>query len=253
MRTIRFTLAVLLAVSACDLSHAQTPTPLHAYELNNSLADTYGGPALTNNGASLGATGLTFGVNQGPSLANWLGGSATSGNYSIEMYFNISDTTGYRKLIDFQGLASDTGLYNLDTVLNFYPFVTSPTSTILNDVFVHLVLTRDGGSSDVVGYINGNAALGIAFNDAGNDAVFGAANNVIHFFQDDTVTTGNEASSGFVDFIRVYDRAISSTEAAALFAAVPEPTTYLTVGSALMGVGMIVARRRRTRRRQTAK
>src|SRR5437868_2633399 len=105
------TTAVWLAFVAS--APAQTPTPLHAYELNGSLADTYGGPALVNNGAALGATGLTFGVDQGPSLSSWLGGSATNGNYSIEMFFRLTNASGgYRKLIDFKGLTVDAGLYD---------------------------------------------------------------------------------------------------------------------------------------------
>jgi hypothetical protein len=38
------------------------------FQLNGTLADSLGGPDITNNGGTLGATGITFGVNQGSSL-----------------------------------------------------------------------------------------------------------------------------------------------------------------------------------------
>jgi hypothetical protein len=115
----RVSLAIMAFFACCGVSWAQLPSPLHDYELNNSLADSLGGPSLVNNGATLGATGLTFAANQGPSLSSWLGGSATSGNYSIEMYFSLDTTISFRKLIDYSNRVSDFGLYNINTLFSY--------------------------------------------------------------------------------------------------------------------------------------
>jgi len=248
---------IVLATMACFVCYsvgwAQLPSALHDYELNNSLADSLGGPSLVNNGATLGATGLTFAPNQGPSLSNWLGGSATSGNYSIEMYFSLTDTNGYRKLIDYQNRTADAGLYNLNTSLDFYPAASGSSGAIPANTMTHLVFTRDGGSNQVVGYINGSTALGMSFTDSSNLAVFSAANNIMQFFQDDAVTSFNEASGGFVDFIRIYDHSLTAQDAQNLFgaiSAVPEPSTMIMLAVGAAGAGMVTYKKLGWKRRQ---
>lgn len=227
---------------------AQAPTPVHAYELNSTLSDTFGGPDIVNNGGALGATGITFGGNQGPSLSSWVTGTATSTNYSIEMRFQIADIGGYRKLMDFQNRTFDQGIYNRDGNLTFYNYGVSGSGAFSADTSVHLILARDGATNQFTGYVNG--APSITVNDSSNFGVFGAANNIMNFFQDDSVTSFGEASAGFVDYIRIYDHAVSATEAAALFA-VPEPSTMIFGASALLIAGSFgyrkIAKKRRRR------
>ncbi len=255
----RFSFAIMACFACCCVSWAQTPTPLHAYELNNSLADTLGGPSLVNNGATLGVAGLTFAPNQGPSLSSWLGGSATSGNYSIEMYFRLDTTGGFRKLIDYSNRVSDAGLYNINTALQLFSLPAGPSGAFADGVMTHLVFTRDGASNQVVGYINGVTTFGISQTDSSNFAVFAAANNIINFFQDDSVTNFGEASGGFVDFIRIYDHPVTAQDAQNLFgaiSAVPEPATVIMMVAGVAGAGMVtyrkISRKRRLRRNKAA-
>ena len=84
-------------------------TVTHIYDLNGSLADGLGGPALVSQGGTLNPTNYSFGPNQGLALNN---GFVNPADYSIEMIFNISATNLWRKLIDFKDLALDSGLYN---------------------------------------------------------------------------------------------------------------------------------------------
>lgn len=76
----------LLALAAAP-TMAQTG---HVYNLNGSYADANGGPSLTGDGGTLGATGYTFGPNQGLSLRNATNGSV----YHIDLLFQLTDVSG---------------------------------------------------------------------------------------------------------------------------------------------------------------
>ena len=217
----------------------------HDYELNGSLSDALGGPSLVSFGGTLGGTGYTFGANQGLSLSN---GFANAGNYSIEMGFSFDTTGGFRKILDFKNRTSDNGLYNLTHNLNFFPITTGVGGQITDTTFVTVILTRDSGSTVAVGYVNG--AQQISFTDTTSLAVFDAASNIAQFFRDDFATGQGEASSGFVDFIRVYDGALTGNQASCLQGSnplacnipgavgnqsVPEPGSLALLGLGLLG------------------
>ena len=99
--------------------------PLHDYQLNGTYADAFGGPPLSPDGGTLGPTGYTFAANQGLNVSSITNGSV----YSIDMVFQFTDVTGYRKILDFSNLGPDTGLYVHDGALNFYNVATG-SSTI---------------------------------------------------------------------------------------------------------------------------
>ncbi len=225
--------------------HAATVT--HIYELNGSFADALGGPSMVPTGGTLGLTGYTFGAGQGPHVSQ----AINPATYSIEMLFSIDTTSDYRKLIDFKDRTVDTGLYNLNTALNFYDLTTGPTGTFTAGQMAHLVVTRDDTTDAFIGYVNG--VQQIAFTDAGALATFTGANNIIHFLRDDSAV-GGENASGFLDLVRLYDGVLTSAEVTDLFnggvppglpgpSAVPEPATVFLVSLGLLGVG-VVARRR---------
>jgi hypothetical protein len=177
------------------------------------------------------------------SLSNALSDAA---NYSIETVFNFSSLSGYRKIIDFKDLSSDTGLYNLHTALNFYNVATGPTGAFAPNVDARLVITRDSTTDLVNGYVNGT--LQISFTDSSGLGIFSAANNIIQFFKDDFATGQREASDGVVDLIRIYDAPLTAAEVAALSnpdAAVPEPSTL--VACFVAGLFSVTAYSRRRR------
>lgn len=205
---------------------------IHDYEFQNTLADSLGGPALTSLGGTLGAGTYTFGAQQGLSLSNALTGGQDA-TYTIFMNFELDALTGYRKILDFKNLASDNGLYNLDTDLNYFNFAFGSTGAFAPGTFAQVVLTRDNATGLVVGYVDG--VQQISFTDTTSDAVFNAANNVINFFQDDNVTGGRESSSGSVSQIKIFDTALSASDVAALsVTTVPEPASLAIVGAGLL-------------------
>lgn len=228
-------LAVAALVAAAPLQAAV----IGDFRLDGSLDNQAGGPlTLTSNGGTLGATGINFGVNQGPTIS----GLSSPADFSIEFRFSFDTLGGYRKLVDFLDLTADAGVYAYDRTLNFYPCCGSA-PVFTQGQLATVVLTRDSAGS-VFGYVDGAQVLALTD--------FSQTVNVtkLHFFRDDS-GTGSEASAGFVDYIRIYDTALTGAEVAALTPpgsapAVPEPATWAMMisGFGLAGAAM---RRRSTR------
>jgi len=218
--------AALLSLASAPSASAQT----HVYTLNNTYADSNGGPSLIADGGTLSGSGYTFAPNQGLTLNNAI--NAT--NYSIDITFSLTDLGGYRKLVDFGNLGPDSGLYLLGGQLNFYPVATGPTVVSANQS-VEVLLTRNGATNLVTGSLNGVQQF--SFTDTTNLAVFDQPNNVIHFFEDDFATGQNEASGGTVTRITITG------------APVPEASTTVSLGLLLaLGLGgMVVAGKRKKR------
>jgi hypothetical protein len=195
------------------------------FQLNGSLADALGGPDITNNGGTLGANGISFGLNQGPSL----GGFANTSVYSVVMRFSFASLTGYRKILDFKNQGSDNGLYNLDNSLNFFPFAATVSNQFQEDTFHIVVFTRDADDT-VVAYVDANP--GLTFIDSAGDAII---TDTLNFFIDDFIVP-DEASSGFVDWIRIYDTALPPAQVADI----PEPASWamMIAGFGLVGAAM---------------
>ena len=104
---------------------------------------------------------------------------------------------------------------------------------------MHVVVTRLGETGEFAGYVNGQ--LRLSFTDTGSLATLSGPEKQLYFFTDDNAV-GNEASSGSVDFIRLYDQTLNSEQVLSLYAtgaptAVPEPATWalLASGALLMG------------------
>jgi hypothetical protein len=182
------------------------PTPVHFYELDDSLADAFGGPDLVALGGALTNGGYDFGVNQGLNLSS---ANVASGEYSIEIGFLFDAVSGYQKILDFKNLTVDDGLYTFDNSLRFFGASVSG-GMISRSSFHHLVLTRNEVTDVVRAYINGNEVWN--FVDAFGRAVFSGPDSIIHFFRDDNLSAPGEAESGFVSRIRIYDRALNAEE-----------------------------------------
>ena len=245
MRLLRC-LAIPFALICAGSGNA---TLIHNYELNGSLSDSFGGPSLVQTNSTTGVIGTqayTFAQNEGLTLSASAFSSLST--FSVETKFLFTDTTGYRRILDFKGGTSDTGFYDLNTALNFYNVVTGAPGVITPGVSAQVVFTRDGASKTVAGYVNGISQF--SFVDNGD---LGVITSLLTFFRDDTAV-GGEASAGRVDYIRIYDNALSATEVAALPngtlpttpGAVPEPASWAMM---LAGFGVVggALRRRRVR------
>ena len=236
--------SLLAAVGA--VLRAQTLVDL--YTFNGTYADSLGGPALTGNGAILGAGTLTFGPNQGPRFD---GDASLAGNYSIGLQFSLSSInvdSGWQKLVDFQNLGADSGAYTYGQELQFVyvPGVTFENGTrpLPANATINVVFTRDGATNQFSAYLNGSTTPEYTFADTTGQAMASLVNGDARFifFMDDTATGQAEAGAGVLEQIRIWNGPLSPDQIPTAFAAIPEPETGGLLLMALVS-GWIARRR----------
>jgi hypothetical protein len=243
--SLRHLLALFCGLALLSLP-ARAAVLIHEYALRNSLADNKGGPVLTSLGGQITALGYVFSSSQGVSLA---APSLSATDYSLEFSFKLNSTVGNIKLLDLHGLTDTTGLYSADGRLSFEPGTKAVSASIVAGSNTTVVITRSSATNVVTAYINGQSVF--SFTDINSAAVL-ASNRQLLFFRDQlTLNPNGTLASGTLNYLRVFNGALTSTEVSALFAAgaplsVPEPST-----AALMVTGLAVfavALRRRRRR-----
>jgi hypothetical protein len=208
-------LAFALALAAVSSWGASLPPASHAYGFDGDLTDELGGPAMESIHGTIHPSRLSF-RQGGGALVD---GAVSAETYSIEMRVNLSLTgssSGYYRLLDFKDRASDNGLYEYFGTLVFYGGGEGTAQLFMPDTWTDVVLTRDGASARVVGYVNGEKQF--TFTDTAGNAVFtlpdGKHTRAI-FFQDD-LSYPDEDCAGFVDHIRVFDTVLTDAQAVAL-------------------------------------
>ncbi|MEM7469606.1 MAG: hypothetical protein AAF387_22375 [Pseudomonadota bacterium] len=202
---------------------------VNSYEFDGDLSDSLGnGADLVANGGIINAGRYDFQNNEGLTLSPALSDTTT---YSIEIRYLQNDNFGrYRKLIDYQSLSADFGLYTLDNQPVFFGLGGSGTDFVPADTDVTLLISRDGATNILDVRLNG--VLQFSHLDDGSLGV--SAVNEINFFVDDTISSQTESFTGSVDYIRIYDTAV-----------VPVPAAFPLLLSAL-AMGGFFARSTRT-------
>jgi hypothetical protein len=148
----------------------------------------------------------------------------SSGSYTIEVYFKLSNLSSWKRVIDFKDRTSDKGCYVYNGQMNFYNLVTSTgTAPFQANEYSHYVITRDAATKKVILYGDGDKY--VSFTDNSDDAVYGS-NKKLNFFQDDLVV-GNEAANGAIALLKIHNYTMDS-------AAVK--TSYTSLSGALTGI-----------------
>lgn len=161
----------------------------------------------------------------------------TETDYTVSFRFQIDQTNGYRKLIDFSNLSSDAGLY-VNNSLRLYPSG-GYGATAFNPANVYsVVFERNGLNDSAIAYLfAGNQLVSESRSlDANMDyvPVLVGGNRVFHFFHDDSLTLYEFSPTGLVDQIRFYNgiadpsdimTGIPATDAAPAVGLFPNPAT----------------------------
>jgi len=211
------------------------------YNFNNSLNEVNGkGPELTvlgNQGNFVTDTlseiqgnnkmVYRFEKNNGVQFNNIAAGNFLRETYSIELYFVFDELSSWKRVADWKNRKTDYGAYVYNGELNFYPFIYSNEAPVAIGEYTYYVITRDSTTKNVLIYTD--AQVKINFTDNNNDAVIDQ-DGVLNLFYDD-LAVPNEASSGAVAMLRLYNYKLDSTE-------IKEKWTQL--GSNVFGVNEVV-------------
>ncbi len=231
MKKIFFTFLFLIH----SVSNAAVLT--HSYLFDSDFGDSTGSLVIVGNGGAVSSGRYTFGVNEGLTLT---GGLIDTENYSIEISSEFDSIEQlWIKIIDFQNLTADEGLYIKKPNLYFWDATSSGSDSIAANTDYSVVLTRDSVGNTTKGYLNGDIQWST------NSASSVSTDNILNFFIDDIYNNGEEAQSGSVDYIRIYDGALTDVEVGNLEhpTTVPVPAAIWLSVSALVGL-LGVARRK---------
>ena len=210
----------LLSVIVLSFSFLSAQQVLH-YDFTNSLSEISGnGPTLTvlgNEGSFVEDTLLEIGSaekfvyrfeqNSGFQFDNAAAGNFLGEGYTIELYFVFDFLNSWKRVIDWKNRKSDYGAYVYNGQLNFYPFEYSGEAPVNPGEYTYYVVTRDAGTEELLVYTD--AEVQISFIDSNGDAL-PDEDNVLNFFHDDLVVP-NEASSGAVAMLKIYNTTLDST------------------------------------------
>jgi len=118
--------------------------------------------------------------------------------------------------------------------LNFFNATGDGADAINSNSDFSVVLTRDAGVTN--GYLNGT----LQWSSASADSV--SRSNILNFFIDDIAVPG-EAQPGSIDYLRIYDGALTAVEVSNLTSPVPVPAAVWLFSSGLLGLAGIVRRK----------
>lgn len=224
----KWLVGALTGLLLAGVSVAANAVLLKSYDFDGDLTDTLGnGVDLIASGGSIVGGRYSFIANQGLRLDSAL---PSTTEYGIEFKIHMDNPIGFSKLIDFQDLLSDFGLYDRDDAgLQFFDLTGNVTTGVRGFDFT-VGLGRSAGNIEV--FFDG-ASLFVALDDAGQAVPVA---NILNFFEDDNLFGKGESFVGSVDFIRIHDDSSTfGTEPPTI----PEPTTILLLGVGLAGLGVV--------------
>jgi hypothetical protein len=141
--------------------------------------------------------------------------AVVGGSYTISMIVKFNPMgSGYARLIDFSNSTLDTGIYELNGGVSFYPVGEFASGSFVNNRFSFVTITRDAATK-VVSLFIGTTPAG-TYTDTGNLYV-PLAQNVI-FLMDNTTGSANisESAPGVITYIKLIDTPVTSAQISAL-------------------------------------
>lgn len=231
-------IASFVVFTATTPALATAPSPTVDYEFENATTDL-GNVSTFTVAPSCPAdpcnTTTGFGTSGGDGYWEWAstanrGGGFTidtqqslTGTYTMMLKFSFTDPNAYsswRKIIDFQDRADDTGFYLNSGRIRQYPLGSNGPTIFPVNTDITLMVTRDDNTKQftVYTYDGTNFVQEIQVNDTNNDAVPVASSlhqggTKLGFFFDDLATGAEATRTGKVYFIRLWaGQALSSND-----------------------------------------
>ncbi len=130
------------------------------------------------------------------------------GTYTMAIRMRLFNTTGYARVVNFGG-NRDEGLYVRDGDLVLYDLDQPDNDVIVANRWVNVVLTRNGATNRVRGFVDGTQQFNLA--DPAGFAVM--SGSTLRFFRDDS---NREESAGVVARIRLWNAALTPQQVAGL-------------------------------------
>ena len=192
----------ILLLAALLHAAAGAQEPVHTYTFDADTEDSTGSTALIPNGGAIADGRYVFGAGQGLTLNDAVPDAT---RYTIEMRFRIDDLASafWKKIVDFNDLAIDEGLYVQGDQVRYYPSPTISLTPLVSGQDATLILARhNDGNVDV--YLDG--VLQYSETTTSSEP----AGNVLHFFRDDLQTLETEAAAGSVDYLRIFDGTLNA-------------------------------------------
>ena len=191
------------------------------YDFTNSLSEVNGnGPELTVLGdfgfyeedvlSEVGSAKkwvYRFEANSGFQFDNIVTAYSLGEAYTIELYFVFDNLSSWKRVVDWKNRKSDYGAYVYNGELNFYPHAYSAEAPVVAGEYTYYVITRNAETQELLIYTD--AETYITITDIPGDALIDE-DNKLNFFHDD-LSVPNEASSGAVAMLKIYNYTLDST------------------------------------------
>lgn len=244
-------------------AHASAPGPSVDYRFNGSLTDSAGGSTLTltptctstpppNSNGNQCIYTSSFGADAAGPYWTWTapgrtvsrrGGGFTvqtnsplTGTYTLALKFSFNmpsalSTYSYLKIIDYQGLASDSGFYLRNGKINAYPPSNTGTTVFAGNQVLDLVVTRDDTTKAFNVYsraAGGGLVLEFTYSDTSNNLIpmTSGSGSRLGFFYDDDITSTEATDAGKVYQLRTWNGvALTSAEIEAVTDPTANPTS----------------------------
>ncbi len=123
------------------------------------------------------------------------------GSFTIEIYFKFDYLDSWKRVVDFKNRKSDNGCYIYEGKLNFYMAAIGDRAPVRVKEYTHYVVSRNVKTKQMKMYVDGQSK--IEFTDKLNEGLLDEE-GVLNFFFDDLIVK-DEASSGAVALIKIYD------------------------------------------------
>lgn len=147
-----------------------------------------------------------FGRNSGLGFNNEAARHWFKQSYTIELYFKMSDLSGWRRVVDFKNRYTDYGCYVRYGRLSFYNYIISDTTPFEENRYQYYAVTRDSLTNRVHIYSSGTSQISFVDTDTAGTI---SASQWLTFFQDD-FSVPNEASSGALAYLKLYRQPLDS-------------------------------------------